>query len=136
MGDRANILVLDEPYGEGHGPVLGTYFYTHWHGSELPQILGEALERGRDRWGDGSYLNRVIFETLLSNASDPLTGFGISARITDNEYPLLVVSHETNRVAVRKPSDGTHTPLFRISEAEGWSFEEYLELVRDGKDPR
>ena len=59
MGDRANIhifskdaVVEEQPYGLG-----GIWFYTHYHGEELPKYLQDALIRGRDIWDDEPYLN-------------------------------------------------------------------------------
>ena len=53
MGDRGNIIVKD-----GNSEV---YLYTHWTGSDLPDVLRSALKRGKSRWNDGPYLARIIF---------------------------------------------------------------------------
>lgn len=68
MGDRATIQVKD-----GDSTVCP---YTHWAGTELPDTLRRALERGR--WDDGPYLARIIFCEMVKY--DPLgdTGYGIS----------------------------------------------------------
>lgn len=85
MGDRGNIVLT----GKDCFPHR-VYLYTHWGGFDRKAILARALEKGRERWGDPSYLARVIFQELLGN-NDALTGFGISTEATDNEYPFLVV---------------------------------------------
>ncbi len=82
MGGRANIIV--ETY-----PGEFVYLYTHWGGSNVPETLRRAIAR-RERWEDGSYLCRIIFCELCDDYAGS-TGYGISASITDNEYPLLVV---------------------------------------------
>lgn len=41
MGDRANIIVTNE-----NERVV---FYTHWSGTDLPDILSAALRRGKSR---------------------------------------------------------------------------------------
>lgn len=85
MGDRANIVV-DGQYTD---PV---FLYTHWCGYAVPGILQAALKRGRGRWGDTSYLTRIIFCDLIGDNTEGLTGFGISTRITDNERPSCMCS--------------------------------------------
>lgn len=71
MGDRANIEIL-----EGDESV---YLYTHWHGSEMPEMLRRALNRGEERWSDPPYLARIVFCEMVSGFETELTGFGISA---------------------------------------------------------
>lgn len=70
MGDRGNIIVKD-----GESKV---YLYTHWMGSELPDIIKSALKRGKDRWDDGAYLTRVLFQEMIGDDKG-VTGFGISS---------------------------------------------------------
>ena len=75
MGDRANVVLT------GGGERAGTsdlVFYTHWNGSELPRTVQAALERGRDRWNDPQYLNRIIFSEMIQEEVMELTGFGIA----------------------------------------------------------
>jgi len=85
MGDRANINFVERDGGE-------LYFYTHWHGTELPKILARALDRGRDRWTDESYLARIIFSEMIKEEIEDTTGFGISTYRGDYEYSDLVVN--------------------------------------------
>jgi hypothetical protein len=75
MGDRRNVIVTK---GNG-GPNVS--LYTHWYGSQLPQIVARALDRGRSRWDDPTYLTRIIFSQMLldGDAVEELTGFGIEA---------------------------------------------------------
>ena len=78
MGDRRNVVVEFE---NGTSVAL----YTHWTGSDLPQTLAKALDRGRSRWDDPAYLTRIIFsEMIAAEAGDDVvavlmgeTGFGI-----------------------------------------------------------
>lgn len=59
MGDRANIVVKcdDEQ----------VVFYTHWSGYRIANILANALRRGRGRWNDFQYLNRIIFCEMIKD---------------------------------------------------------------------
>lgn len=78
MGDRRNVVV---EFTNGTSVAL----YTHWAGSDLPQTLAKALDRGRSRWDDPTYLTRMIFsEMIAAEAGDDVigvlmseTGFGI-----------------------------------------------------------
>ena len=93
MGDRRNVIVKESD----SQPRVS--LYTHWYGSELPGIVARALDRGRGRWGDTSYLTRIIFSQMVSEANALLeeTGFGIEAVKDDDArteaspgYDLLV----------------------------------------------
>lgn len=94
MGDRANIVVLQNGGAEG-----AIYLYTHWSGHRLPEELAAGLKKGEDRWGDEAYLGRILFQTLLEG-DDSNTGFGLSTYLTDNSYPLLVVDDSKREVRV------------------------------------
>lgn len=94
MGDRANVKVVETGGGE-------IYLYTHWSGTELPEILAEALNRGRGRWTDETYLARIIFSEMVKDDIEGETGFGISTYRTDYEYDDLVVDVNTQTVGGR-----------------------------------
>jgi len=89
MGDRANVVVYDPT--EDNAPGEAVFLYTHWDGCELPGILASALHSkyGKARANDGAYLARIIFQAMCPNPGE--MSYGISTRLTDNEYPLLVV---------------------------------------------
>jgi len=84
MGARANV-VLD------YGKNQKIYLYSHWGGESLEEVLKDALERGKSRWNDDSYLARIIFSEMIKDDVLGTTGYGISPYLTDNEYPLLEV---------------------------------------------
>lgn len=90
MGDRGNI-VIQERRGKR------VYFYTHWRGSEIRDVVKTALER-RQRWNDHSYLARIVFCTLIAGDTDGETGFGISTGICDNSHPILVLDVPSQNV--------------------------------------
>ncbi len=69
MGDRANIVIKTD----GDQVCL----YSHWGGSDLPQILKDSLIIGKSRVTDYQYINRIIFQQMI-NGDDSLTGYGIS----------------------------------------------------------
>lgn len=116
MGDRANIKFTfgqDRETGQEHDPI---YLYTHWHGSELPLMLKEALAAGKGRWGDESYLARICISRIVDMAGDHLsdTGWGLSPYVVDNEYPITECNLIDNTVTV----NGTT-----------WPFAEYVTLT-------
>jgi len=94
MGDRGNIRVIQDK-GE-------LYFYTHWTGYELPQILAAALDRGRDRWSDAPYLSRIIFSEMIHNYVLENTGFGISVSREDYNYDDIIVNMNDLTVTDRR----------------------------------
>ena len=117
MGDRGNIVLRFTEKGQ----AKDIYLYTHWGGSEIGERLKSALEAGEDRWDDGPYLGRVIFQALVGD-DDGVTGFGISPFVCDNEHDFLVVDmdggktvtkeHRTNRSVIQK-----------------WTFDEFVKLA-------
>lgn len=113
MGDRANIIVK-----HGNEQVV---LYTHWSGDVLPEILADALERGRDSWSDFQYLTRIIFSEMIQGDVDGTTGYGITQTVWDT-------GAESNDITVN------------VSEAiikwggETFSFEEYIQCIRNKQD--
>lgn len=93
MGDRGNIGIYQED------DAVTIYFYTHWKGYAVADILAEALEK-RERWDDDAYLARIIFDTLTAGDTGT-TGYGISTSISDNSYPIPVVYCRTQEVSYK-----------------------------------
>lgn len=110
MGDRGNIYITDsatEGYSadEFRAGERGIYLYAHWHGSELPELLQNALVKGRGRWGDDAYLTRIIIDQVTYAGRDQETGFGVSLKRTDNQYPITIVDLGRQQVAWAAPDD-------------------------------
>jgi hypothetical protein len=82
---------------EAHAPAP-VYLYSHWGGSELPNVLAAALERGKGRWDDAPYLTRIIFNEMTKGNEDGETGYGISSYYCDGNHDLLVVDIDKNVV--------------------------------------
>jgi hypothetical protein len=95
MGDRGNIVVLMDTES---APV---YLYTHWGGTELPEVVSAALAK-RWRWNDPAYLARILFDQLTENVHGQETGFGISTSPCDNEHDYIVVDPLKQEVRVIK----------------------------------
>ena len=88
MGDRGNIAV------KMNDDTI--FFYTHWRGYKVTDVLADALHRGMSRWDDPAYLARIIFCSLMGDSDvSETTGFGISNIICDNQYPIPTV-HATS----------------------------------------
>ena len=86
MGDRANIGIK---YSTGEV----VYLYTHWLGSEVEDIVKEAIEEGR-RLTDEGYFARILFSKMLSRGHEGLegeTGFGIAPYMMDQDWSNPVV---------------------------------------------
>lgn len=127
MGDRANIrFIYDFPKGElvegmkrsdlpdDPEQRADIFFYTHWAGSELPDTLAGALDRGRGRWDDEAYLARIIFSQMVDGDTLSDTGYGIAPYQPDNEHPILVVDA-------------------RLKTADGKPFEDFITAVKGGE---
>lgn len=67
------------------------YLYSHWNTEEeLKEKLKKALIRGRSRWNDRQYLNRIIFSEIIKDDVEGLTGYGLSSDLWDGEVVLSV----------------------------------------------
>ncbi len=119
MGDRANIFI-SEPTKEN--PKNGIYFYSHYGGNELIIDLKNALIRGKNRWDDSQYLNRIIFSEMIKNSVLDETGFGLSTKIGDNSYNIIVVNPEEKTVGLAH--EGNEPLVFHI-----WSFENFVSSI-------
>lgn len=89
---RGNIVITDKH----DNPKL--FFYTHWEGSRLPEIVRHALSNGQSRWGDPSYLNRILFQTMLGG-DDSMLGFGIDIREGDGGVAVYI-NHDMQTVTI------------------------------------
>jgi hypothetical protein len=78
----------------------GIYLYTHNNGRQLPQILKNALLRGKSRWGNTPVMTRIIFGEMVQNDILNNDGFGISTELADNDFLLLIVDDSNQRVGV------------------------------------
>ena len=124
MGDRANVLILDEFDAD-----QGVYIYSHWNAATLFGAAVAALssDAARDRWDDGQYLTRIVTQQTLNAIADEHAsmGAGLSVRIGDNEYPVLVLDSATQRAAFRL--EGSERG--RIEDTEGVPFAKAATLL-------
>ena len=93
MGDRGNIKVTD-----GQSTV---FLYTS-EGSDLPNIVKRTMasQRAHNRWGDGYYLARILFDDLLDGNRGEL-GAGISCVIGDGGNNVLHIDINNQTVTWR-----------------------------------
>ncbi len=84
MGNRANVQIK---YNEGSD----IFFYSHWDGTGLNQIVKKALIRGKSRWNNESYLARIIFSEMIKGAILEETGYGISPWECEEGAPKVIV---------------------------------------------
>jgi hypothetical protein len=127
MGDRANIFIADDDYESG--PPIGVYLYAHWGGEALALLVKSVLKR-RQRWDDPAYLARMVFCAMVRGDEAGEDGYGISARLGDNEHAIVAVDCRAQRVWLCHPnvlvSDGIG-PAARAS----WTFDDYVGLHDD-----
>jgi hypothetical protein len=98
MGDRANIYFVDRD--SITDDTIGIYLYTHWNGSEWPEMLRAALkaDMAQRRWSDESYLLRILVDQVFKDVRDSETGGGIGTTRTRGEYPVIVVDAARRQV--------------------------------------
>ena len=98
MGDRANIGVIMRDFAPDGANATVVFFYSHWGGSQIEETLADALDRGRGRWFDDSYLARIIFSEMVKDNILSDTGYGMSIYVGDNGHDILIVDLEKNLV--------------------------------------
>ncbi len=108
MGDRAQVYMKD----------TGVYLYTHWYGQELPEVVRTALSK-KWRWGDPSYLARIIFSEMIKDEVGEETGYGID-EIQHGDVCRIVEIDCKERLVTLIGYDR------RV-----WSFEDYLKEPRE-----
>lgn len=126
MGDRANMFFIDREADKSG--FQGMYFYTHWAGESLPEIVQNGLKRGKSRWGDSQYLARILFCELIQEDVLGETGFGLSTIIGDNEHIVIRIDDMAMRVSFHQPGQETH-PDDRGFVS--WSYEEFVNASLD-----
>ena len=127
MGDRANVVIRDD-WPADLNQREAVFLYTHWGGSELPEQLRDALIHGRGRWGDPSYLARIVLDRMTRDDADDITGYGISTRLGDNEYPLLVL--HVGRVYAMNEQRYHDRGFDALDEVASIGFDEYIAIPR------
>jgi hypothetical protein len=98
MGDRGQVRLVSE----GKPDI---YLYSHWGASDLPTVVAKALDRGRPRWGDDEYLNRIIFNEMTRGLEFEETGFGIGTSLHGDVWRVVSIDHDNKQIAVI--DDGT-----------------------------
>jgi len=118
MGDRGNIAIT-----QGTDPQEFVVLYGHWSGSELPELLRKAIAR-RQRWDDSQYFARIVFDAMTKGEYGNETGFGISTRIQDNSYPVLIADVDTQQVYTADEED------LAVPTSHKFSFKEFAALEK------
>lgn len=123
MGDRGNIVVRSSQDNRDD-----VWFYGHWSGYKIENTVQKALAK-KWRWGDTSYLARIVFDQFTAGKHGEETGFGISTCLQDNEYPVIVVDDDKQRVFLieEKQLDNGRIPEhFEPSKDRIWSYGQFI----------
>lgn len=119
MGDRGVIECV-----ERNGGVV--YLYTHWRAHELTTVVADGLANGISRWGDESYLNRILFDTL-TGLEGQTEGFGIATWCPGDAYLKITVDHERQTVQVFSRDFGDEW----LPGTEEYGFDEFVRAMKD-----
>lgn len=116
MGDRA----VAGFRGKSGEPTI--FLYQHWVGGEQEDVLAEALNAARSRWGDDSYATRICISQIVGDQWSNETGFGIyvggTSHGADRDH-ILIVEWDSKQVIVAD-NDDSDNEVARIS------FDEFL----------
>ena len=109
MGCRGTIEIWENgaaPKDE-EAPVV---LYTHWGAHEMLSDLKAVLSR-RQRWGDASYLSRMIFSKMIRNDIEGETGYGIMTNNVCDAEEEIIVDCDRQEIIV-KGNDNNKTYAF------------------------
>jgi len=95
MGDRGHVEIISE--GD---PTL--YYYTYWGASGLPTDVADALHRGKGRWNDSEYLNRIIFSEMIKDSVLSDTGYGIGFHQHGDVWRIVTIDHVNKTVGIKE----------------------------------
>ena len=144
MGERGNIVFLFEP-AAGSSEARRVYFYSHWRGHLLHEILRDAMNfkelwpagfgnlsgqiRESCRWYDASYLARVVFCRLVEGDEGGVLSFGIDVDRTLPDYDELHVDVKKREIRQVRldPIEGKEGRWEGVAEVTvaTWTFEEF-----------
>lgn len=96
LGNRAN-------FGLRHTNRNTLFVYSHWGGKGMLNTFAYALSRMEQsgRSDDEAYGTRIVVENLLSRATSPYLGWGITMNsMSDNEHKVPVYDFETKTVSL------------------------------------
>ena len=96
MGDRGQVEIIGT-YGSEHS----IYMYTHWGATHLENVVADAMVRGKGRWSDDEYLNRIIFSEMIKDDVMSDTGYGIGLALHGDTWKLVVVNHTDQTVGIK-----------------------------------
>jgi len=86
MGARINYIFKNSEPAIGE-PYSYVVLYSHWGEDNWEQDIAIALDHARPRWGDESYLTRMVISYLIKDQLLDQHGFGIYA-INDITHDL------------------------------------------------
>lgn len=109
MGARSNVKITDTTNADFDFGQRGIYIYSHGHGPELPVMVRDALEAGRERWNDSTYLTRILIDQITKDGRDQTTGFGVGLEPGENSFPMVIVDLGKQTVAIG--DGGTPVPF-------------------------
>lgn len=122
MGERASIGIKQ------YGATDTLWFYTHWRGAGLPQIVCEALEHvyAVNRHDDQPYASRIIFDTLTGCDGGHL-GYGIhvGGDVPDSNYEPIILDWSASWDC---------TPIIIYGENQ-YTPDEFMRMFADTRDP-
>lgn len=96
MGDRGNICITKPDW------TPWAYLYSHWQGSDLPDILKKALTSApaKSRWDDAGYLSRILFSQIIGDDWSDEYNWGLFWSVLDNEHDIIYVNIKKQQIKI------------------------------------
>ena len=128
MGDRGNIVIIDGWQDKKEKAPSQVWLYTHWGGSTIASVVRDALAKNQ-RWNDGQYLARIVYDVLLDGQHSDATGFGITDRMCDNEHKIVVVDTSQQLVVIVERECVVDRKIPFDVDGDRYPFEEFAALT-------
>lgn len=128
MGDRASIELVYPHGNKDRSGEDSVFIYVHWHATETPKILAEALKR-HARWNDEDYLAGIIMREFVRVVGlDTSESMGVSPNYADGvKWRVHLGNNTVEAPDLESKYDDPRT-------LEPISFEDFLASVAAGKD--
>ena len=109
MGTRGQVCVRGN-----HGDV---YLYRHFDAQNLLNDVYVGLSYGQ-RWDDGDYIARMIFEQMISGNNDKVYSFGICTHQHSDIDLLVIVDCKKQEVIIEKKQLQIKVPFDQYIKTE------------------
>jgi len=93
------------------------FIYQHWVAGAQEEVLAQALDAARPRWGDDSYATRICLSQIVGDRWTAETGYGIYVGGTSHgaDYDHILIVDWDKRQVIVADNDDSDNEVARLS---------------------